>query len=360
MLRKDKVKLMDPVTGENYKYSFEPYDPIGEGSCASVFLGENLTTGKYVAIKRMSVITEKDYKACANEIKIMTKLSGPEAANIVQIEAAKNEDRQLSLGEFHSTYAYIAMTFGEENLGDLLDPEELLSLPLQLVIMRGILNGVVYIHAQGIIHRDLKPDNIVVNGMHQGKPIPLICDFGSSISSDHQDYVSVGTPHFMAPEQLCGLEERTVSDEDKKLVFQTHTEKSDVYACAAILWALSTGNQAPYSDYTNTEDLIDVICYLGQRPRITAEIDPAIAPIIERGWKQKPEERPTAIQMHKAINSLFFETNKKKRESECELAEGKAVKIFPRRRLDLTVNTSSAGEQAEANVIFRRQARAGQ
>ncbi|APV48960.1 hypothetical protein BWI17_04250 [Betaproteobacteria bacterium GR16-43] len=108
-------------------------------------------------------------------------------------------------------------------------------------LLRQILDGLAYSHAQGVLHRDLKPGNILVNAEGRIK----ISDFGvaridSSTITQLGDIV--GTPHYMAPEQFSGAE---------------CTERTDLYQVGVIAYELVTGRR-PFTG-TSAEILRQVL-----------------------------------------------------------------------------------------------------
>ncbi len=92
-----------------------------------------------------------------------------------------------------------------------------ISLPDVLTIAHQLAAGLAAIHAQGIIHRDFKPDNIMVSGENQLRAV--ILDFGVARPLERINGlvttalgVRLGTPDYMAPEQLAGKSSSTASD----------------------------------------------------------------------------------------------------------------------------------------------------
>lgn len=80
----------------------------------------------------------------------------------------------------------------------------------------GVVNAVVYLHAQGITHHDLKPENVLLAGGEPGFWNVRVIDFGMSHSRelplDIHSGTRMGTPHFMAPEQFRGVRGDARSD----------------------------------------------------------------------------------------------------------------------------------------------------
>ncbi|MEQ1508163.1 MAG: serine/threonine-protein kinase, partial [Myxococcota bacterium] len=155
-------------------------------------------------------------------------------------------------------------------------------------LVRGILKGVRFAHAQGMIHRDLKPANILMAETEDGL-VPKITDFGlakslqSTTSSSVQTRTGavMGTPTYMAPEQFRNT--RAVD------------HRADIYALGVILYELVAGRR-PYDD----EDLFDLLDKVrhGDYPRVT-ELVPSLpdrmADAIEGAMVIEPEHRIPSV-----------------------------------------------------------------
>jgi len=159
-------------------------------------------------------------------------------------------------------------------------------------ILRQILDGLAYSHAQGVLHRDLKPGNILVHADGRIK----ITDFGVARldnSTITQLGDIVGTPHYMAPEQFSGADS---------------SERTDLYQVGVIAYELVTGTR-PFLG-TNAEILRLV---LNDRPanpshhnaRITWGLDWAI----QKSLSKDPADRfPTCKALAEALRKGLEES----------------------------------------------------
>ena len=99
-------------------------------------------------------------------------------------------------------------------------------------VLAQILDGLAHAHARGVIHRDIKPSNILLR--RQGAGVTLV-DFGLARAGDRErggsSFLDVGTPGYMAPEQILG----------KKV-----DEAADIYSIGVIMYEMVTGIP-PYS-----------------------------------------------------------------------------------------------------------------
>ncbi|MCB9676880.1 MAG: serine/threonine protein kinase [Alphaproteobacteria bacterium] len=115
----------------------------------------------------------------------------------------------------------------------------------------GILAGVQAAHAAGLVHRDLKPGNVLLSTAG-GVPVPKITDFGlAKLLDDDSDTatrtrsgVAMGTPAYMAPEQI--RDSRTVD------------HRADLWSLGAILYELVTGERAFVG--ADTMELFQAVC----------------------------------------------------------------------------------------------------
>ncbi|WP_395374771.1 serine/threonine protein kinase [Marinicella sp. W31] len=174
---------------------------LGQGAMGIVYLGFDESIERKVAIKTIS-IDSKDEKMAAEytqrfneEAKALAKCTHP---NIVTIlEFGHDEEK-----------AYIVMEFVDGlNLGQLLNRTKGLSLMRVMNYFTQLLKALHTAHAHNIVHRDIKPDNVL---LVNNKTVKLT-DFGIAKSTVNdgltQIGMTVGTPRYMAPEQLYGSED---------------------------------------------------------------------------------------------------------------------------------------------------------
>ncbi len=125
---------------------------------------------------------------------------------------------------------YLSMEYVEgKTLRELIEKGEI-DLPRKVEILESVARAVDYAHGRGVIHRDLKPANIMLDS--EGRP--LIMDFGLARLLDDYTHASragalVGTPGYMAPEQITG----TSADIDAR---------TDLYALGVLLYEMLSGH----------------------------------------------------------------------------------------------------------------------
>jgi len=160
--------------------------------------------------------------------------------------------------------------------------EKTASLPTDqaVTLIRKIADGLAYCHQNGVIHRDLKPENILIT--EEGQPV--IMDFGLALTkgSHRVTYsnlsATMGTPDYMAPEQIDG---------------QRGDQRTDVYALGTIMYEILTG-RTPFTGDTNMAVMAQHLN--GTAPRVdkvNSTVTPQVAAIVAKCLARNPEDRYT-------------------------------------------------------------------
>jgi serine/threonine protein kinase len=199
--------------------SYEIVGVLGRGQSATIYLGRELFPARNVAIKvydsgHLSAEDRKVFRSLfLKETLLAKRLTHP---GITQIyDAAFDDDR-----------AYIVMEYAKEgSLERYCVPEGLLEPRRVAQIVEGCCDALSYANANGVIHRDLKPANILMSAEGEAK----VADFGvafSNLAFDSTRQMMVGSPAYMAPEQLEG---------------KASSRKSDMYSLGIMLYKMLTG-----------------------------------------------------------------------------------------------------------------------
>src|SRR4029453_14982716 len=146
-------------------------------------------------------------------------------------------------------------------------------------IAREVADALDYAHRHGVIHRDIKPENIL---LHDGRPV--VADFGIALAVSAaaggrmtETGLSLGTPHYMSPEQATA---------DKNI-----TARSDVYSLACVLYEMLTG-QPPHLGGSAQQIIMKVIPEAG--PPVTQyrrSVPPNVAAAVARALEKLAADR---------------------------------------------------------------------
>jgi serine/threonine-protein kinase len=179
-----------------------------------------------------------------------------------------------------------------ESLRDRLKREHQLPVDEAVRITREVADALDYAHRHHVIHRDIKPENIL---LHDGRA--LVADFGIALAVSRSDGgtrmtetgMSLGTPHYMSPEQAMG--EREI------------TAKSDVYALGCVLYEMLTG-EPPFTGPTAQAIIARVMT---EEPRSLTLQRKTIPPHVEAAVRTALEKLPadrfaTAAQFAEALS----------------------------------------------------------
>jgi serine/threonine-protein kinase len=161
-----------------------------------------------------------------------------------------------------------------ESLRDRLNREKQLPLGDAVRIASEVASALDYAHRHGVVHRDIKPENIL---LHDGQA--LVADFGIALAASKasgarmtETGMSLGTPHYMSPEQAMG--EREI------------TARSDVYALGAVLYEMLTGDP-PFTGSTAQAIVARVVTesprpLQAQRHTIPPHVEAAVLTALEK------------------------------------------------------------------------------
>ena len=212
----------------HYRISWENF---GEGGMGEVYLAEDAKLERQVALKFLPRHLTADKEArerFEREAKAAAALNHP---NIVTVH---------EIGE-HEGQVFIAMEYVEgrtlkELISGDLSPITHHPLPITQVIeiASQIASGLAAAHAKGIVHRDVKPQNILVDRNNHVK----ILDFGlaklKGVSPLTKESSTLGTVHYMSPEQTMGKEV---------------DQRTDIWSLGVVLYEMLTGKLPFKGDY---------------------------------------------------------------------------------------------------------------
>lgn len=241
---------------------------IEQGGMASVFLARDIHLQREVAIKVF--LPQKDqgrtsefFRRFTREAQIVARL---DHSNILQVYDYGEQDG----------LAYLVMPYlADGSLKHLLAARGHLPVPEALHLIFQLLDALQYAHDQGLIHRDIKPGNI----LFKKSQTPVLADFGlvkeiaagETLDTDTNDKPPdgrqlsnsssfvMGTPYYMAPEQIRGQVQPA----------------SDIYSIGLVLYEMLTG-QHPYAAVTTPETFNIFLQQLYEPPRPIRDLNPDI------------------------------------------------------------------------------------
>ena len=246
---------------------------LGEGGMATVYLADDLKHERKVALKVLkpelaAVVGGERFLA---EIKTTANLQHPHILPL------------FDSGEADGVVFYVMPYVQGESLRERLDREKQLGVEDALAITQKVANALDYAHTNGVVHRDIKPGNILLSA--QGEP--LIADFGIALAVAQagagritETGLSLGTPHYMSPEQATG--DRDVDP------------RSDVYALGCVLYEMLAG-QPPFSASTAQAVLVKILT--ADPPSITSErrtVPPHVGAALAKALEKLPADRFTS------------------------------------------------------------------
>jgi serine/threonine-protein kinase len=190
---------------------------LGHGGFSWVFAGHHDATGAQVAVKVLKPRYAGDpqfQRRFQNETEVASHLEHPNIVRIHEVGA-------------HGDIVYFAMDLHPDSLALLLAREGPLPEGRLLAIARDITSALSYAHAQNVIHRDIKVDNILLAA--DGRAV--LTDFGiarvaTATATATGPNMTIGTPHYISPEQAQG---RPVDG------------RADLYALGVTLYKAATG-----------------------------------------------------------------------------------------------------------------------
>jgi serine/threonine protein kinase/predicted ATPase len=196
---------------------------LGEGGMAMVYLARHAELGSLHALKVLSINSQPIRARFRQEGRLQSKLRHPNIVTVTDVIQAWGAP------------ALVMDFVSGPDLAALLHRCSLSDTQIDRLV-RGILRGVRAAHGMGLVHRDLKPSNILVE-VSDGQLSPRISDFGlAKMQSGAEEIrltrtgVAMGTPGYMAPEQI----------EDARSV----DARADVFSLGAILYEALTGRMA--------------------------------------------------------------------------------------------------------------------
>ncbi len=258
---------------------------LGAGGMATVYLAEDLKHDRKVALKvlKPELAAVLGAERFVVEIKTTAALQHP---HILPLFDSGTADGFLF---------YVMPFIDGETLRAKLDRETQLGVDEAVKIASEVADALHYAHEHGVIHRDIKPENILLaNGR------PMVADFGIALAVSAaaggrmtETGLSLGTPHYMSPEQATAEKEIT--------------RRSDLYSLASVLFEMLTG-QPPHLGGSAQQIIMKIITEQPvQVTTLRKAVPPHVAAAVAKALEKLPADRfETADAFAKALADRGF------------------------------------------------------
>jgi len=257
------------IDGARHARRYAIISELGGGGMSTVHLAHDRVTGRVVAIKRIAERAASLPGAAhrfAREASIVAQFRHP---NIVETVAIERDGETAT--------AIVTEYVRGASLRDMLASAGALPIDRIVRVLRDIASALAYTHARNVVHRDVKPANILIESDTKRA---LLADFGiaceSGACADVGDGLTIGTPAYMAPEQIDG---RAVD------------ARADVYALCVVGWEMLAGRMpwtgAPLADVLHRQ------CYepLPDLAQLRPDIPVYLLRAIDGGLAKDPAKR---------------------------------------------------------------------
>ncbi len=273
------------VPGSLFASRYEVKEILGQGGMGTVFKAVDRELGEVIAIKTLKQdFLNSDATALErfkSEIRLARRISH------------RNVVRTHDLGERDGLY-YITMEYVEgKSLKDLIRARGRLPVSVTLSVGKQLARALEVAHEQGVIHRDIKPQNMVV----EPDGVLKVMDFGIARLAERpkesgmtQQGVSIGTPEYMAPEQMMG---------------EAVDPRADLYAVGCVLFECLTGH-APFTADTPYQLVAQVLENTPVRLRtLNPEVPEGLEQLVAELLAKAPASRPqSALILHDRLAQL--------------------------------------------------------
>jgi len=252
-----KTERFSAALADRYRIERE----LGAGGMATVYLAEDVRHDRKVAIKvlKPELAAVLGAERFVVEIKTTAALSHP---HILPLFDSGTADDFLF---------YVMPYIKGETIREKLNRETQFGVEEAVRIAREVADALDHAHRNGVIHRDIKPENIL---LHDGRA--MVMDFGIALAVSAaaggrmtETGLSLGTPHYMSPEQATAEKEIT--------------GRSDIYSLASVLYEMLAG-VPPHEGGSAQQTIMRI---LTDTPRPVTEFRKAVPPNVAEAYKRR-------------------------------------------------------------------------
>jgi serine/threonine protein kinase len=267
-----RLPVEDDLLGRTLDGRFTVREKLGAGGMGAVYSAWQTSVGREVALKiihRRYASEPQAARRFLREAKLSSRLSNPHTVSV------------LDFGQTQDGLLYLAMELLRgSTLAEVLKsegpfaPERLVRVGSQLC------DALEAAHRLHIVHRDLKPGNVILLDHPPGRDLVKVLDFGLAKSVSVEETHStvsragavMGTPAYMAPEQVLGHEAAV---------------PADLYSLGVILYELASG-RLPYDARTGHAMMM---AHVHEAPRPMSGVPPVFESVILRLLRKEPSQR---------------------------------------------------------------------
>jgi serine/threonine protein kinase len=284
----ERDELIGRVIASRYRLEKK----LGSGAMGAVYRARHVKIDRAFAVKVLHVELLENAKLqrrFVREAELAGTLSHPNVVGVVDV------------GETPEGLHYIAMEYAEgPTLGDIMTRDAPLAAERVLEIVSRLCDGLHHAHERGLIHRDFKPDNVIVE-TREGREWPRIVDFGIAIvrdqtSSEERERlttagITLGTPHYMAPEHVTG---------------QAIDHRIDLFALGVVVYEMLSGVMPFDGDGVDVAraNLLEETPYMATRaPGV--KVDPLLEAFTRKLLAKSPDARPPTAKAARELLDLI-------------------------------------------------------
>jgi eukaryotic-like serine/threonine-protein kinase len=258
---------------------------VGEGGMGVVWAARDLRTGQDVALKMLKIETPELTQRAKREAEVAATIGHPNVIEVRDLVALPGAPPILVMPLLEG-----------ESLDRLIARRRTLLVDEAIAILLPLVAAVRAAHARGVLHRDLKPQNVFLAHAGDGAPpVVMLLDFGlAKLCGQDVEVLTrtgaiVGTPHYMAPEQLYG--ERDID------------RRADVWAIGAIAYECLTGKR-PLEGGSYAQ-LVRAASRRVQKPLASIlPSAPRLAALVDRMLAHDRDDRPEMPEVHALLDAI--------------------------------------------------------
>ncbi len=279
----DQLDRLKAALADRYKIERQ----LGVGGMATVYLAEDVKHDRKVAVKvlRPELAAVLGAERFLQEIKTTANLQHPHILPL------------FDSGEVDGFLYYVMPYIEGETLRGKLNRETHLSIDEAVRITTEVADALDSAHQQGVIHRDIKPENIL---LHKGRP--MVADFGIALAVSAaaggritETGLSLGTPHYMSPEQATAEKDPT--------------NRSDIYSLGSVLYEMLSG-EPPHTGGSAQAIIMKIVTEPVQPvTKIRKSVPPNVAATVAKALEKLPADRfESAAKFAEALSNPAFST----------------------------------------------------